>query len=187
MDKPNEILLDVVQRTFESLAFMMPAMEEEAACGAGENMAAQATGWKACATKNSPFATVTVAFEGPLKGELALRVSQKLLAPLATNMLGLEMDDAPPSASQQIDALKELLNVICGNLLPEIAGKQAVCNLQTPQVKSLEEGSSGQGWDEKYGPPRATASLALDEGWTQAALWLKDSADAAASPQRTCA
>jgi hypothetical protein len=105
-----------------------------------------------------------------------LRVSENLLAPLANNMLGLECDQDSPTYAQQIDALKEMLNVACGNLLPELAGTQAVFNLSAPQFQ------------EESGPelPAATcaqAQLALDEGQAELTLWLIEPAGRQGAPQ----
>jgi hypothetical protein len=46
-------------------------------------------------------------------------------------MLGV---DEPPATAQQYDALGEIANVICGNLLPRIAGPQAVFQLSPPRL-----------------------------------------------------
>lgn len=69
-----------------------------------------------------------VAFEGPRAGWLELYVSARTLPPLTATMLG---DDEAPEL-MQIDALGELANVICGNLLPAVAGADAVFRLGSP-------------------------------------------------------
>jgi CheY-specific phosphatase CheX len=50
---------------------------------------------------------------------------------LAANMLG--QANAPPE-EQQHDALGEVANVVCGNLLPRIAGAKEVFQLGPPQL-----------------------------------------------------
>src|SRR5438552_4102362 len=60
-----------------------------------------------------------VDFRGPFAGRLELGLSESMLPTVAANMLG-QID--PPPIAEQHDALGELANVICGNLLPEIAG-----------------------------------------------------------------
>ena len=79
-----------------------------------------------------------------------------MLPGLAANMLGV--DEAPGSA-EQADALGELANVLCGNLLPAIAGEQHVFILEAP----------GPGRDE--GSPVATTSLTFDSGAVRASLY----------------
>ncbi len=74
-----------------------------------------------------------VSFKGPFEGSLLMLVSPMILPELAGNMLGLD-DDEKASEEEQFDALKELINVICGNLLPKIAGKQAIFKVGVPEV-----------------------------------------------------
>jgi hypothetical protein len=52
---------------------------------------------------------------------------------LAVNMLGLD-DDVQVSPADQKDALREMLNIICGNLLPALAGDQAVFDIEAPEI-----------------------------------------------------
>ncbi|MCZ6874245.1 MAG: chemotaxis protein CheX, partial [bacterium] len=54
-----------------------------------------------------------------------------LLPSLAANMLG---EDKPPSEDQQHDALCEVANVVCGNVLPRIGGSQEIFNLNPPEI-----------------------------------------------------
>jgi CheY-specific phosphatase CheX len=54
-----------------------------------------------------------------------------MLPTVAANMLG---DDDAPAPAQQLDALGEIANVICGNLLPHIAAPHAVFQLDAPQL-----------------------------------------------------
>lgn len=79
-------------------------------------------------------AQAVVAFEGPLHGSLALVLHGDLLPSLAANMLGT--DDVPAESLQQ-DALGELANVICGNVLPRIGGPAATFRLARPRVTNV--------------------------------------------------
>lgn len=101
-------------RTFEALAFLLPAEQmtpEQAAL---------------------PMArAVQVRFSGPFSGRLVLKVSAALPAALAANMLG-EEGEQPEAA--MADALKEAANVLCGNLLPEIAGPKEIFRLDAPAL-----------------------------------------------------
>jgi CheY-specific phosphatase CheX len=71
-----------------------------------------------------PFAA-TVAFSGAHEGAFSIEFPARLLPVLATNVLGEE--DAPGEEMQR-DALGELANIICGNVLPALdpAGKYSL-------------------------------------------------------------
>lgn len=80
---------------------------------------------------------VAASFTGPFDGVLTLAVSDSILPELAANMLGLE-DGHGATPEQQEDALKELANVVCGNLLPAIAGKEPVFHIGAPEVLAAQ-------------------------------------------------
>lgn len=82
-----------------------------------------------------PAVTGRVEFSGFFCGSLVVRVSTCVIPELAANMLGLE-DDAKISVEAQQDAFKELTNVICGNLLPAIAGDQVEFTIGAPEILS---------------------------------------------------
>lgn len=104
--------------------------------------------------------TVRVRFRGPLTGALELRVSDVLLPQIAANMLGFM--EQPPAQLQQ-DAMGELANVICGNVLPDVAGPAAVFDLDAPVIVTTPMPT----------PPRAVARLGLeDAGRADVALYL---------------
>ena len=78
----------------------------------------------------------TVRFDGAFGGVLTLSIASSQLPELAGNMLGLE--DEPPEDEQQQDALGELANVVCGNVLTALAGPKTVFDLQRPEVAEGE-------------------------------------------------
>lgn len=134
MTELNRKLYRASARTFEDLAFLLTAEK------ADEQQAAL------------PLErTVSVRFNGPFSGSLVLKVSGGMPAALAANMLGID-GEAPEGA--QLDALKETANVLCGNLLPEIAGHKEVFRLEAPE---LGAGKTG-------GEPAARAELAVESG-----------------------
>jgi hypothetical protein len=100
-------------------------------------------------------AAVRVAFSGPRSGELVVRVSRHLLPAIAANMLG---EGELPEASLERDALGELANVICGNVLPAIWGPATVFHLAPPEP--LED----PGAVSALGPPAAVAHIGLEDG-----------------------
>lgn len=112
----EEYLLRVGEETFESMAYIMPA----------DPLGGEAVG-------SGTRIWVSVFFAGPFNGCLYLGASATLLPTLAANMMGLVDDEAPPLQLQQ-DALKELANVVCGNLLPALAGPDAIFEVQAPHL-----------------------------------------------------
>jgi CheY-specific phosphatase CheX len=80
-------------------------------------------------------AVAIVSFSGPLVGVLEVRIAGGLLPVLAGNMLGVE---EAPEESVVMDAFGEVANVICGNVLPLVAGPQAVFDLGAPQVSGSQ-------------------------------------------------
>lgn len=138
----NQALFDTAANVFESLAMMFLVTDEEAVSCVDEpvRVAVRFAQMDAC--------------DLPLCGTLRAEVCPKLLDALAANMLGLPSAGEIP-ATQKEDALKELANVVCGNLLPAIAGRQAVFHIEAPQMGGDAGGA---------GTPVATALLKLDAG-----------------------
>ncbi len=146
---PDQHLAEVAEVTFESLAFLIQ-MPEEFSDGTSE-----------------PVVAATVTFAGPFAGTLMITASEGMLDELATNMLG--MDGEPPTDEQQTDAFKELLNVVCGNLLPVIAGTEAVFRVDSPTLADTCDIP-----DEFAGHPLwARSSLLLDAGRAELALYVQ--------------
>jgi hypothetical protein len=107
-------LLQAAVLTFEELCFLFP----DAAVGAEQ-------------AQTSLEATVRVRFHGPVAGCLVLRLYGNLLASLASNMLG---EERQWPVVKQYDALGEIANVICGNLLPRIMDPQEIFQLGVPEI-----------------------------------------------------
>ncbi|NLX58397.1 MAG: chemotaxis protein CheX [Phycisphaerae bacterium] len=142
----DQVLQDVAAEAFSTLGFMFP-MDEGDSADAG------------------PLADPVVAevcFSGPQSGALKVAVEPQLPAVLATNMTGAD-DQAP--AEQQLDAFKEMANVICGNILPRIAGQEAVFDVHPPEI--CRQDAPGPG-----GQCVAQAGLLLDGGRVEVSLFL---------------
>ncbi len=122
MDEQLEkTLSNIAIETLEKLAFLFAFPADEADTG-----------------QPGPGVAVSVSFAGFFSGTLIIKVSAEALPELAANMLGVD-EDEETTLDQQHDALKETLNVICGNLLPEIAGRQEVFNIDSPQIVTVEQ------------------------------------------------
>lgn len=99
---------------------------------------------------------VGVDFAGPYQGRLLVSMATGTLPTFAANMIGA---DEPPPAEVQRDALGELANVICGNLLPKVTESNPVFDLSTPQSYPSWE-AAFQGIGERV----AHVALNLDGG-----------------------
>lgn len=147
----NDALAQVAEETFESLAFMLAMPPEDEAPLEGTVL-------------------TVVEFSGPFAGCLIVGAAPELLTPLAGNMLGL-VEEAPATAEEE-DALRELANVICGNLLPVIAGAEAVFRVHPPALLPAGERCLiGEGLT-----LAARVRSCLDEGEAEAELWLDQTA-----------
>jgi hypothetical protein len=151
--KLEQTLTEVMEETFISMAFMLPV--EEAA--ADEDQGASRL-----------YATIT--FSGPFSGSLFLSIPHCMMPVLAANILGSE-PNSPVPVNEQQDALKEVLNVICGNLLPKISAPREVFDVHQPRIVSEEEVVAVS---EVYGndDPEAMANLHLECGDVVLVLWL---------------
>ncbi len=108
--------------------------------------------------------TVSVEFRGPFSGRLVLSASSCVLPAIAANMLG---EAGSRLAPLQRDALGELANVICGNLLPAIGGAEAVFHLSAPRVHEAGETASR---DEDA--PSATTQFGVEDGRVASTLYV---------------
>lgn len=147
----DDALAQVAEETFESLAFMLAMPPEDEAPLEGAVLTA-------------------VEFSGPFTGCLIVGAVPELLPPLAGNMLGL-VEEAPTTAEEE-DALRELANVICGNLLPVVAGAKAVFRVHSPVLLPAgERYVAGEGLT-----LAARVRSCLDEGEAEVELWLDQTA-----------
>jgi hypothetical protein len=141
----NEVLQLATVTAFEELAFVFPMPELEPPPAAGRTAA-------------------VVDFDGHRAGHLVLSVSDELLPVIAANMLGASATGCgSPSRDEQLDALKEVANVICGNVLPSIDGPRALFRLHAPRLDDAEEA----------GEPAARADVLLSEGSATVRLFLR--------------
>jgi len=117
----KNILTGVTSETLEKLAFLFAFPDDERSDDGPK-----------------PAVTGRVEFDGKFRGALVVRLSTSVIPELANNMLGLE-DDAEISPEAQQDAFKEVVNVVCGNALPAIAGEHAEFNIGAPEILSLKD------------------------------------------------
>ncbi len=83
-------------------------------------------------------------FEGTVRGRLFIECTDEFADTLAENLLGLESSEL--DESHKWDAIGELLNVICGNLVTELFDSKNSFTLSVPQVSVIDSGAnSGEG------------------------------------------
>lgn len=142
-------LFRATARTFEDLGFILPSFDLNDAQRLARSDAA-----------------VEITFRGRFSGRLVLTVSGPILPVMAGNMLG--EDESKMPRETQLDALGELANVICGNVLPEIAGDRETFFLTPPVLLTT-----------LLGPLAAEAGVVgevrvgLDEGRAEVRLYLE--------------
>lgn len=131
--------------TFEQVVFLVPDTPPDDA-------------QRAC-----PVSVVaSVAFGGPTAGLLELRACEGLLPDLGSRMLGQELD----SEALQLDALGEIANIICGQMLPHLDPWRAF-EQRPPVVASCTDADSPAG-----GKPAARVELGLQSSRVDVLLWL---------------
>lgn len=116
----HSALAQATTSTFEELALLL-VVDAGADAGAGTGVAGEAA--------SLPLG-MRVDFGGPWSGSLIVRVTEAVLDDAAANMLGIA---AAPDDAARRDALGEIANVVCGNVLPAVAGRAAVFGLQAPR------------------------------------------------------
>jgi CheY-specific phosphatase CheX len=140
-------LLRVAALTFEDLCFLFPETDltEE--------------------QQDAPVdATVCVRFQGRFSGTLQMTLSGQVLPMVAANMLGEE----EATTSQQLDALGEIANIICGNFLPHVAGSHAVFHIDAPQVVDATDSMASASM-----ACMTAGQLGLEQGRVDLRLWIE--------------
>lgn len=129
-DQKTATLTTIFSEVLADLAFMF---DEDADVGA-----AAASAWL----------ETTISYHGPCQGTLRLRCSRDFCALLAANLLGVEPDDQDAGAQAE-DAVKEFMNIVCGQLVTALHGAESAFNLTIPEIHRLPEtpawGNPGQG------------------------------------------
>ncbi len=80
----------------------------------------------------------SIRYNGPRAGELRLLCDRAFMTSLAGNLLGIEPDD-PEADVKGVDAVKELMNILCGQLVTDFHGSDAVFNLSIPECTQLDD------------------------------------------------
>jgi CheY-specific phosphatase CheX len=145
-ERVTEILSAVAIETLKRLAFLFSFPQDDNNRFMSNSMAA------------------SISFKGPFSGRLVMKMSALAALELSANMLGIdEIDEEKATIEQQSDAIKETLNVICGNLLPVIGGNRVEFCINAPQIISQANDEEGTPENKDEGMPFAMAKLLIDE------------------------
>jgi hypothetical protein len=79
-----------------------------------------------------------IQYEGPVGGTLCCWCTRDFAIQLAANLLGIEPDEGDAQVGAA-DAVRELLNVLCGQLVTAWYGQTAIFNLSIPTVRECVE------------------------------------------------
>jgi CheY-specific phosphatase CheX len=125
-DDRGPVLFEVITGVLETQAFMFA---DE--CPAGD-----------LETESASFLHASMTFEGPVRGRIGVMAPVEFCVALAASMLGVEPEEGA-AAEGAADALKELLNVVCGQVLTTLHGADPVFRLSIPAAEEADR----TGWD----------------------------------------
>ncbi len=86
-----------------------------------------------------PYLCGSIDFKGTVSGQLSIECTSDFSNALAGNLLGL--DESEITEAHRWDALGELLNIICGNMVTRIFDDTTPFKLSAPQIDMVEEDS----------------------------------------------
>ncbi len=117
----RESLNEIVSKVFEQTAFLFP--EPADLCDG-------------ISFDDMELLYVTITFSGEAEGEVSIILPIEMCRELWANILGEDFGDTE-DREKYIDAVKEMLNIIAGQLLTKLFGHKALFNLTAPQIKEL--------------------------------------------------
>lgn len=79
-----------------------------------------------------------ISYRGPVAGTLRFRCTTDFSVLLAANLLGIDAQDDEADAKAR-DAVKEFMNIVCGQLVTALYGSEKVFDLTIPQIAELAE------------------------------------------------
>lgn len=102
----------------------------------------------------------SIGYKGGVSGELRLICTRSFAEQLAENLLGIESGEEI-SKQESTDAVREFMNVVCGQFVTTAHGTEDVFNLTIPTVTELEVVPFVEGGEDE------TAQLSVDGQWLQ--------------------
>ncbi len=120
------LLSDAATQVLETMAFMLPMPLEEELPVPDSSLLVQ------------------MEFVGPLTGTVEICAGRDFACALVANTMGMDPDE-PEVQERASDGFKELLNVICGVLLEQLAESPAdLYNLTVPHMQELSDAGAWQ-------------------------------------------
>ncbi len=119
-NEKREVFTRVLEEVLEQLAFMFgEAVEKDEMIVDGEK-----------------YLHVTMGFKGNKTGDVGIAIPSEMSVSLASNILGID-EGEEIALEKSVDALKELLNIVCGQLLTSAYGDEPVFDLTVPEVEEV--------------------------------------------------
>lgn len=121
-DTHTSSTMDSLVQAMETMAFTTPALADPSLFPSPDSL------------------HVSMPFTGPICGTVEIVASEKVGISLAANILATTPDD-PAAVRYARDALKELLNVTCGLLLPKLVPKESAAShfrMTLPQLEVFD-------------------------------------------------
>jgi len=100
-------------------------------------------------------AAAEIKYRGSFTGRLVIETSGGLYSAIAVNMLGT----GDITGEQKRDALGEMANIICGNVIPALVGGGSEYSIESPRMLDTSELRNN-----KLGEPLVQVVLNLDKG-----------------------
>jgi CheY-specific phosphatase CheX len=119
MKNTRDVVLEVTKDVLERFTFMFTETEGDTPAFPAGNDPLQAT----------------IRFQGKGSGVLTVVAPRSLCQEMAANVLGMDAAEIGESAAE--DALKELINIICGTLTWSLYGDREVFRLSVPSIANL--------------------------------------------------
>jgi len=144
-EKLESVLFQVASDTLEQLAFLFSSPE-----------------YINCCPDYEQVVVASVSFSGHFSGKVSLMIAYDILDELTENMLGIDKSEEL-SLEQKHDALKESINIVCGNLLPFIGGKKALFSIDSPVIIQEKEDKRKALKNDQHQGYFASARLSIDD------------------------
>lgn len=90
------------------------------------------------ASSGDAWLETTISYQGPVNGTLIFRCTRNFAVLLAANLLGIDPEENV-AARQCEDAVREFMNIVCGQFVTSMHGSDNVFNLSIPKTVELTE------------------------------------------------
>lgn len=89
-------------------------------------------------TEDESWLEITIGYDGPESGTLCLQCTRNFTILLASNLLGTNPDEIEAESAAE-DAVKEFMNIVCGQFITAEFGTECVFSLTIPQIIELPQ------------------------------------------------